>query len=138
MPGASPTLGSLGPSHHRRHKSQVSLRGPPCAHGVSSIPYGEVRNTHPHQTESMPSSTILIVGTPIGELPSSMVRHCVYLRARPPICILEFGIVPNVSVLGGPLATLDLSSKDLTYIGPTYFGIHLGCPSLGASPVRLH
>src|ERR1700738_3418976 len=40
----------------------------------------------PHQTESMPSSTILVVGTPILKLPSSMVRHCVYLRARPPQC----------------------------------------------------
>src|ERR1700738_2522295 len=37
-PGPSPTLGSLGPSHHWRHKSWVSLRGPPCAHGVSGIP----------------------------------------------------------------------------------------------------
>ena len=34
----SPTLGSLGPSRHRRHKSRVSLWGPPCAHGVSGIP----------------------------------------------------------------------------------------------------
>ena len=42
--GPSPTLGSLGPSHHRRHKSWVSLRGPPCAHGVSDIPFGEVRD----------------------------------------------------------------------------------------------
>jgi hypothetical protein len=24
----------------------VSLRGPPCAHGVSGIPYGEVRDTN--------------------------------------------------------------------------------------------
>jgi hypothetical protein len=37
-PVPSPTLGSLGPSHHRRHKSQASLRGPPCAHDVSDIP----------------------------------------------------------------------------------------------------
>jgi hypothetical protein len=43
-PGPSPTLGSLGPSHHWRHKSRVSLRGPPCALGVSGIPYGEVRD----------------------------------------------------------------------------------------------
>ena len=43
-PGPSPTLGSLGPSHQWRHKSRVSLRGPPCALGVSDIPYGEVRN----------------------------------------------------------------------------------------------
>jgi hypothetical protein len=42
--GPSPTLGSLGPSHHRRHKSRVSLRGPPCALGVSGIPFGEVRD----------------------------------------------------------------------------------------------
>ena len=94
-PGPSPTLGSLGPSHQRRHKSRVSLRGPPCAHGVSGTPHGEVRDTHPHQTESMPSSTILVVGTPILKLPSSMVRHCVYLRARPPQCIFKFGIVPK-------------------------------------------
>jgi hypothetical protein len=38
-PGPSATLRSLGPSHYRRHKSRVSLRGP---HGVSDIPYGEV------------------------------------------------------------------------------------------------
>jgi hypothetical protein len=43
-PGPSPTLGSLGPSHYRRHKSRVSLRGPPCALGVSGIPFGEVRD----------------------------------------------------------------------------------------------
>jgi hypothetical protein len=129
-PGPSPTLGSLGPSHHRRHKSRVSLRGPPCAHGVSDIPFGEVRDTHPHQMESMPSSTILVVGTPIRKLPSSMVRHCVYLRAQPPQCIFKLGIVPKVSVLGGPIVTLDFSSKDLTYIGPTYFGTRLGGPSL--------
>ena len=133
-PGPSPTLGSLGPSHQRRHKSRVSLRGPPCAHGVSGTPHGEVRDTHPHQTESMPSSTILVVGTPIFKLPSSMVWHCVYLRVRPPQCIFKFGIVPKVSFLGGPLATLDLSSKDLTYTTPTYFGTQLGCPSFGASP----
>jgi hypothetical protein len=44
-PGPSPTLVSLGPFHHWRHKSRVSLRGPPCALGVSSIPFGEVRNS---------------------------------------------------------------------------------------------
>src|ERR1700738_4059554 len=46
-PGPSPTLGSLGPSHQRRHKSRVSLRGPPCAHGVSGTPHGEVRDNTP-------------------------------------------------------------------------------------------
>jgi hypothetical protein len=45
-PGPSPTLGSLGPSHHRRHKSRVSLRGPPCALGVSGISFGEVRDSN--------------------------------------------------------------------------------------------
>jgi hypothetical protein len=44
-PGPSPTLVSLGPSHHRRHKSRVSLRGPLCALGVLGISYGEVRDT---------------------------------------------------------------------------------------------
>jgi hypothetical protein len=43
-PGASPTLGSLGPSHRRRHKSRVSLQGPLCAYGVLGIPHGEVRD----------------------------------------------------------------------------------------------
>jgi hypothetical protein len=95
--------------------------------------FWRVARHSPHQTKSMLSSTILVVGTPIRELPSSMVRHCVYLRAQPPQCIFKFSIVPKVSVLGGPLTTLDLSSKDLTYIGSTYFGTHLGCPSLGAS-----
>jgi hypothetical protein len=71
-------------------------------------------------------------------LPSSMVRHCVYLKVRPLQYKFKFGIVLKVSVLGGTLASLDLSSKDVTLIGPTYFETQLGCPSLGASPVRLH
>src|ERR1700737_3396911 len=50
-PGPSPTLGSLGLSHQWRHKSRVSLRGPPCAHGVLGTPYGEVRDT--------PTSTLI-------------------------------------------------------------------------------
>ena len=44
-PGPSPTLDSLGPSHLWRHKSRVSLLGPPCAYGVVGIPHGEVRDT---------------------------------------------------------------------------------------------
>jgi hypothetical protein len=117
---------------------------PGCHSGVPLVPmvlraslWRGVRHS-PHQTESMPSLTLLVAGTPIRELSSSMVRHCVYLRTRPPQCIFNYGIVPKVSVLGGPLATLDLSSKDLTYIGSTYFGTHLGCPSFGASPVKRH
>ena len=137
-PWPSPTLGSLGPSHQRRHNSRVSLRGPPCAPGISCIPYGEVQDIHPHQRNSMPSSIILVVGTPFLELPSSMVRHCVYFRSQSPQCIFKFGIAPKVSAQGGLFVTLDLSSKDLAYIGPTYFGTHLGCPSFGASLVRLH
>ena len=43
-PGPSPTLGPLGPSHQRRHKSWVSLQGPPCADGVLGTPHGEVRD----------------------------------------------------------------------------------------------
>jgi hypothetical protein len=38
------------------------IRVPPCAHGVAGTPHGEVRDIHPQQIESMPSSTILIVG----------------------------------------------------------------------------
>jgi hypothetical protein len=43
-PGPSPTLRSLGPSHQWRHKSRVSLRGPPCAYSVVGTPHGEVRD----------------------------------------------------------------------------------------------
>jgi hypothetical protein len=35
---------TLGFSYHWRHKSQMSLRGPPCAFGASGIPFGEVRD----------------------------------------------------------------------------------------------
>jgi hypothetical protein len=44
--GPSPTLGSLGPFHQWRHKSRVSLRGSPCAHGVGGTPHGKVRDIH--------------------------------------------------------------------------------------------
>ena len=44
--GPSPTLRSLGPSHQRHHKSHVSLRGPPCAQGVSGTPHGEVHDSN--------------------------------------------------------------------------------------------
>ena len=49
-PGRSPTLGSLGPSHQRRYKSRVSLRGPLCGHDVLGTPHGEVhdRNQRSH------------------------------------------------------------------------------------------
>ena len=40
--GPLPTVGTLGPSYQRRDKSHVSLQGPPCAHGLSGIPHGEV------------------------------------------------------------------------------------------------
>jgi hypothetical protein len=43
-PGPSPTLGSFGLSHPWRHKPWVSLRGPPCAHGVMDTYDGEVHN----------------------------------------------------------------------------------------------
>ena len=42
--GPSPTLGPFGPSHQWHHKSQVSLRDPPCADGVVGTPQGEVRD----------------------------------------------------------------------------------------------
>src|ERR1700684_2358096 len=77
---AFPTPGALTPP-----APQVPgvTPGSPLCPWCFGHPFGEVRDTHPHQTESMPSSTILVVGTPILELPSSMVPHCVYLRARP-------------------------------------------------------
>ena len=51
--GPSPTLGSLGSSHQWRHKSRVSLRGPPCAHGVASTPQGEVRDKEPEMVANL-------------------------------------------------------------------------------------
>ena len=66
-----------------------------------------------------------------------MVRHFVYLRARSPQCIFNIGIVPKASFQGNPLATLDLSSKDLIYTRHIYFGTHLGCPSFGACEPHL-
>jgi hypothetical protein len=59
-PGPSPTLRSLRPSHHRRHKSRVSVRGPPCAHGVLGIPYGEVRDTNLPKIQSFSSHSALL------------------------------------------------------------------------------
>ena len=44
----SPTLKSLGPFHQRQHKSRVSLRGPPCTHGVLGTPHREVRDMDNH------------------------------------------------------------------------------------------
>ena len=48
---AFPTPGALthtkitvGPSHQWRHKSWVSLHGPPCVYGVLGTPHGEVRD----------------------------------------------------------------------------------------------
>jgi hypothetical protein len=137
-PRHSVTLRSLRPCHQRRHKSRVLLRDLHCALSVSGIHYGEVYDTHAYQTESMSLSTILLIVTPIIKLPFFMVRHCIYLRVRSPQCIIKFGIVPKVSILSDMLATLDLSSKDLTYIKPTYFGTLLGCPSFWTSFVRLH
>jgi hypothetical protein len=60
-PGPSSTLGSLGPSHHRRHKSRMSLQGPTCAHGVSGTPHGEVHdngNHHPQKTQGVENNAI--------------------------------------------------------------------------------
>ena len=96
-------LRQLGPSHQWGHKSRASLRGPPCAHGVAGTPQGEVRDTHPHQMESMSSSTILVVGTPILKLPSSLGVALCFLRARPLQCISQYGkaskgVVPRWSV----------------------------------------
>ena len=45
--GPSLTLGLLGPSHQWCHKSQASLWGPVCAHGVVGTPQGEVRDSSP-------------------------------------------------------------------------------------------
>ena len=99
---SSTTLESLGPSHQRRHKSRVSLQSPFCAHGISGTLYEEVRDTQPHQTESMPTSTILVVGTSILKLPSSMVQHFGYLRVPLLIWHSLKGIVPTwfISNLG--------------------------------------
>ena len=102
-PGSSTTLGPLGFRHQWRHKSRASLRGPPCAHGVAGTPHREVRDTKPYQMESMPSSTLLKVGTPNLKLPSSFGAALCFHRARPPQCILKLGkaskgVVPRWSI----------------------------------------
>ena len=71
-PGPSTISRSLGPSHQRCHKSWVSLRGLSCTHGVAGTPHKAVRDTHPHQMESMSTLTILVVGTPILKLSFSL------------------------------------------------------------------
>ena len=61
----APAQTSPRPSHQRRHKSGVSLRGPPCAHGVSGTPHGEVRDKSPIQRNSDRSRTPDRARTPI-------------------------------------------------------------------------
>lgn len=55
-----------------------------------------------------------------------------------PTCIFKFDIVPKVSFLGGPLATLDFFFKHFTYTRPTYFETHLGWTVFWASQVKIH
>ena len=64
--GPSPTLGSLGPSYHQRHKSRVSLRGLPLCPWCFGHPFGEVRDIqlllirHPgYLSEDIPWMTIV-------------------------------------------------------------------------------
>src|ERR1700737_2800654 len=77
-PGPSPTLGSLGPSHQRRHKSRVSLRGPPCAHGVSGTPHGELHDSKRVRRLRRCGTRIQESGLPLarqGEKRSATVRR---------------------------------------------------------------
>ena len=57
-PRSSSTLGSLGPSYQRRHKSRVSIQGPLCAHGVLGTPHREVCNTYTCNHLRLPSTTL--------------------------------------------------------------------------------
>jgi hypothetical protein len=75
MPRPSPTLGSLDPSHQWRHKSRVSLRGPPCVHGVGGTPYGEV----------WCATCILVVG---DVLQHCLVVGCVLGVVRLEVCLI--------------------------------------------------
>ena len=60
--GPSPTLGSFGSSPLWRHKSRVSLRGDPCAHGVASTPHGEVQHIPlPYHKHINPTNTKIIL-----------------------------------------------------------------------------
>jgi hypothetical protein len=96
-PGASPILVSLGPSHHRRHKSRASLRGPPCAHGVSGIPFGEVRDRCPpymHITTSYNLCSMCICSTTKFIL-VLLLCTCVYFYVFSTIHL------PEVSTEGG-------------------------------------
>ena len=58
-PWPSPTLGSIGPSQQGRHKSRVSLRGPPCANGISGTLHGEVHGIYNiHHLSNIPCEII--------------------------------------------------------------------------------
>ena len=113
------------------YKTWASLRGPPYDHDVADIFHAKARDIHPHQMESISSSTILVVGTPILKLSSPLGVILCFPWDATLQCIFKFGKIPTVLFLGRSLATLDFFFKDLTYIRPTYFEIHLGCPSFG-------
>ena len=136
--GPSSTLGSLGSSHQWLRKSWTSPRSPPYAHGVAGTPQGEVYDTHPHQMESMPSSTIFVVGTPILKSPSSLdVTLCFLLGRYLHNASSIFGKVPKVFLVH--LVTLEFTSKELIYHRPTYFETTLpfGPPKLGSASLIL-
>lgn len=102
-PGSLPTLGPLGSPHQRHPKARASLRCPPWALGVAGTPQGEVRDTHPHLTESMPSSTILKVGHTNSQVAIPIGAALCFHRARPPQCTLKFwqslkGVVTRWSI----------------------------------------
>ena len=112
--------------------------GSPLCPWCLGTPYGEVRDTHPHQMELMPSSIIFVVSKPIFKLPSSLGVALCFPWSATPTMDLQIFHNPKFSFLGGPLAILDFFSKDLNYTRPAYFETHLGCPSFWGSHVRLH
>lgn len=102
-PGSSPTLGPLRFPSPWHPKARASLRCPPWALGVAGTPQGEVRDTHPHLMESMPSSTILVVGHTNSWVAIPIGAALCFTRARPPQCTLKLwqslkGVVTRWSV----------------------------------------
>ena len=135
-PGPSPTLGSFGPSHHRRPKSRVSLRCLPYAHGALGTLHEEVRDIHHHQTESTPSSIIFIVGTQKFSIHHDLWCDIVFTLGHDPIMHLKIWDSPKDVCHGVPLATLDFFLNNLNYIGPMYFGLIWVVPPLGSPPLH--
>ena len=82
-------LRSFGPSHQRRHKSQVSIQGPPCAHGVSYTPHREVRDKqchiHPIKWQHGPTNANPQISPPRIYIKTKTILHTKHSATQIPL-----------------------------------------------------